>query len=115
MILSYAFSNGTTSSATVTFNVSGPTGNLVPNAFTATGNASVVIPTPTGTTMHMGNAQGIATNGVYINDLATLLQGSFIWIQIISSTTYSQLFTPTAGYNRPTNLGSGAMRDRISG
>ena len=57
--------------------------------------------------MRMGNAQGISLNGIYINDLATLPQGSFTWAQVISSTTYSQLYTPTQGYTPPSNLGLG--------
>ena len=113
MTYTYCVNNSTTVCATslvATFDASGPTGNLVPNACVGTGNVSVVIDTTTyapNIAMRMGNAQGISANGVYINDLATLPRGSFTFAQIISSVTYSQLYTPTQGYTPPSNVGLG--------
>jgi hypothetical protein len=118
LTLTYVFKNGTRSSATVTFNVIGPTGSVLPSASLQTDNHSVVITNATNGSaeMDMGNAPDPAdptgtkvfpSIGVIVKSSVVLPRGNLIWVQIIQSTTFSQLFTPTPGFTPPSDLGLG--------
>jgi hypothetical protein len=117
---SWVLNNGNAdgASSTADFNIEGPTGNILPNVFTQ-GNSSgtLILDSPNGSpnpnanpaTMQMGNAPLNPHVGIWFNDLPTLPanSGSFVWVQILNSTTYSQLFQNGVGYNPPSNIGLG--------
>ncbi len=102
-------------SQTEYYSVGGPTGTLTPNVFVQQNYTATVVtdtagnPSPTANPAYlvMGNAPGQPSKGIWFNDLATLPQGQFIWVQILNSVTYSQLFQANQGYTSPTNLGFG--------
>jgi hypothetical protein len=106
LTLTYNLVNGTTSSASVIFNITGPTGALLPNALLQTDNTSVAIKhsvNPPGIVMQMANAPSPGLPGIVINDNAQLPQGNLVWVQIIQSTTYSQIIDPNSGVIPPPN------------
>jgi|GEM_PF-3142586 hypothetical protein len=109
LALTYTLSNGTTSSATVTFNVTGPGGNILPNAFLQPDSTGVVLTNATNGAafMQMGNAPTAPSVGVSINDNVSLPRGNVIWVQILQSTTFTQIFDPSGGVIPPSNLGLG--------
>jgi hypothetical protein len=94
--------------STADFNIQGPTGNILPNAFLQTNDTATVLD-PATLAMKMSNSPAKPGVGIWINDLATLPRGNFIWVQIINSTTYSQIppTDPNLGYIPPSNLGLG--------
>src|ERR1043166_1502218 len=109
MTLTYNLANNTTVSATVTFNTTGPTGNVLPNAFLQPDSTSVVITNATNGSafMQMGHSPASPGVGVFINDNLTLPQGNVVWVQIIKSTTLTTIFDPSFGFTPPPNLGLG--------
>jgi hypothetical protein len=109
----YTLNNGQSASATASFNIGGPTGNLLPNAFVQTDDTATALISPLNNpaTLTMMNAPGKPNVGIWFNDNATLPTkngtpvGVFIWVQFLNSVNYSQL-GPT-GYTPPTNLTAG--------
>jgi len=106
----YTLNNGQQASATATFNIGGPTGNLLPNAFaqsdvtgTSLSNAQA-----NGALLSMTNSPTKPGVGVFINDNAQPVSnsgqcpphvgaspvagcGQFIWVQILNSVTQNQI------------------------
>jgi len=116
MTLNYNLVNGTTSSATVDFNLNGPSGVILPNTSLQLDNTSVVITnTNNGSAeMHMGNAPGSGVNGgnspdigVVITSNVAFTQGNLIWVQIKQSSTLTTIWDPSFGFNPPPNTGVG--------
>jgi hypothetical protein len=111
MTYTYCVNDSTTqcaTSAVASFDVSGPTGNVLPNAFLQTNNTatSITYPQTGSAVLQMTNAPGGAqfnpVPGVWFNDNATLPQnGQFIWVQILKSVTYSQLVAVGSTYPLP--------------
>ncbi|MEO6816653.1 MAG: hypothetical protein ABI177_08115 [Edaphobacter sp.] len=99
----YTLDTGRSASATATFNIGGPTGSTLPNAFVQTDDSATAINNAQSNpaTLIMTNAPGKPAVGIWFNDLATLPQGNFIWVQILNSVTYSQLLPSNASYTPP--------------
>ena len=113
--VSVTYSGGATASTTEWYSVGGPTGNILPNVFTQGNNSgTLILDSPNGNpnpnanpaTMQMGNAPLNPHVGIWFNDLPTLPtnSGSFVWVQILNSVTYSQLFQNGVGYNPPSDI-----------
>jgi hypothetical protein len=107
VVFSFALSNGQQASSQVTFNVDGPTGSLLPNAFVQTDDSASVVLNAQGNpaTLRMTNAPGRPSAGIWFNELATLPvnnSGTFIWVQILNSVTFSQIAPTNTGYIPPT-------------
>lgn len=88
---------------TASFDIQGPAGNTLPNAFVQTNNTATAVTSPqTGSaSLTMTNAPGKPTVGIWFNDNATLQQGTFIWVQLLKSVTYSQLISLGFTYSPP--------------
>ncbi|WP_263416482.1 hypothetical protein [Terriglobus albidus] len=106
----YTLDNGQSANATATFNISGPTGNLLPNAFAQSNitGTSLANPQAQVATMAMANSPAKPGVGVFINDNAQPVSdgtqcpahpgaapaagcGQFIWVQILNSVIRSQI------------------------
>jgi hypothetical protein len=126
----YTLNNGQPPvSATATFNIGGPTGNLLPSAFAQSDNTGTLLSSPqaVGTALAMTNAPIHpvlnGSVGVFFNDNAQPTAdagqcpphpgappaagcGQFIWVQILNSVTQLQImpagdtFTPLAASNQ---------------
>jgi hypothetical protein len=105
----YTLNNGQSASATATFNIGGPTGTLLPNAFVQTNDSASAVNNAQSNpaTLTMTNAPGMPNRGIWFNDLATLNNGTFIWAQILNSVTFSQIAPTNTGYIPPTSAGTG--------
>ena len=108
--------NGQQASTTADFQVHGPSGSTIPQAFVqTTGTASsVVAPLSDDASLRMANAPGMPAAGIWFNDIATLPDnlpgtgagthtGKFVWIQLLHTVTYDQI-SPRPG---PSNVGEG--------
>jgi hypothetical protein len=121
----YTLDNGRSASATATFNIGGPTGNLLPSAFAQSNITGTSLTNPQGAaaTMSMTNSPTKAGVGVFLNDnaqpVANAVQcppsqgapptagcGQLIWVQILNSVTQLQIvssgdtFTPSNASNQ---------------
>jgi hypothetical protein len=100
--------------ATADFNIQGPTGSLLPNAFAQSDITGTSLSNSTSTSdnpalsakVAMSNSPLKPAVGIVLNDNATLPSGKFIWVQILNSVTYSQLvqlgqtYTPSNASNQ---------------
>jgi hypothetical protein len=104
----YTLNNGQSASATATFNIGGPTGNLLPNGFAQSDitGTSLSNAQNSSAAVTMSNSPVKPGVGILFNDNATLPSGKFIWVQILDSVTYSQLvysgypYTPSNALNQ---------------
>jgi hypothetical protein len=108
----YTLDNGQSASATATFNIGGPTGSLLPNAFVQVDDSATAVNNAQSNpaTLTMTNAPGMPNKGIWFNDLATLPStnnGTFIWVQILNSVTFSQIAPANTGYFPPAPAGTG--------
>ncbi len=108
----YNLAGGSTTAApakTQTFNVQGPTGNLLPTAYDLNNDGATVLGNANGNpaSLKMSNAPSdpnVNFNpvvGVRFDDLAVLPRGSFNWIQILNTVNYLQI--APAGFTGPSN------------
>jgi hypothetical protein len=102
--------------ATASFDIDGPTGNLLPTASLQTNNSATKVLNAQGNpaTLKMTNSPQQNTVGVTFTDGALLPTngsgqpiGQFIWVQIIQYTTFSFLIPTTSTWTPPSNNGVG--------
>jgi hypothetical protein len=117
----YTLNNGQSASATATFNVGGPTGNLLPSAFAQNNNTGTSLSNAQSPAALLSMANSPVKNGVgvFINDNAQPVSnnaqcpshpgmpptggcGQFIWVQILTSVTQLQII-PAGDTFAPSN------------
>lgn len=107
----YTLDNNQQASATATFNIDGPAGDVLPSASLQTDDSATVLLNPQGDPagFKMGNSPGNFLLGIQFTDLATLPSnnGTFIWVQILKSVAYSQITPFGSSYVPPPNKTTG--------